>query len=110
MTYKVIITSTAKRDIMQAADYIEFTLKNTTAADKLLDNISNHINTLSKSPKIHSLVDDPILNSWGIRSLSIGNYLAFYSINEENNTIIMVRFLYQKSNWSSILRQGLPKL
>ena len=35
--YKIHITSTAEHDIMRAVDYIEFTLKNPDAADKLLD-------------------------------------------------------------------------
>ena len=29
-----------------------------------------------------------------------------YTIDEEKQTVIIVRFLYQKSNWTSILRQG----
>ena len=37
MSYQVHITSTAEHDIMRAADYIEFTLKNPDAADNLLD-------------------------------------------------------------------------
>lgn len=78
MSYQVHITSTAEHDIMRAADYIEFTLK----------------------------VDDPVLASWGIRFVIINNYLAFYTIDEEKQTVIIVRFLYQKSNWTSILRQG----
>ena len=36
MSYQVHITSTAEHDIMQAADYIEFTLKNPDAAENLL--------------------------------------------------------------------------
>ena len=36
----------------------------------------------------------------------INNYLAFYTIDEVKQTVIIVRFLYQKSNWTSILRQG----
>ena len=36
MNYQVHITSTAEYDIMQAADYIEFTLKNPDAAEHLL--------------------------------------------------------------------------
>ena len=35
MSYQVHITSTAEHDIMRAADYIEFTLKNPNAADKM---------------------------------------------------------------------------
>jgi hypothetical protein len=32
--------------------------------------------------------------------------LAFYTISEEENRMIVVRFLFQKSNWNAILRQG----
>ncbi|MCI6163898.1 MAG: type II toxin-antitoxin system RelE/ParE family toxin [Lachnospira sp.] len=38
----------------------------------------------------------------------INNYLIFYTVDEGKQTVIIVRFLYQKSNWTSILRQGLP--
>ena len=57
--------------------------------------------------KFH-LVDDPVPASWGIRFVIINNYLAFYTINEEKQAVIIVRFLYQKSNRTSILRQGFP--
>ena len=37
MNYIIHITNTAQRDILNAADYIEFVLKNPKAADNLLD-------------------------------------------------------------------------
>ena len=37
MSYNLHITSVAQRDISQAADYIEFVLKNPKAADDLLE-------------------------------------------------------------------------
>ena len=49
--YKIHITSTAEHDIMRAVDYIEFTLKNPDAADKLLDTATEHINSLSDFPQ-----------------------------------------------------------
>ena len=36
MNYTIHITNTAQRDILNAADYIEFVLKNPKAADNLL--------------------------------------------------------------------------
>jgi hypothetical protein len=33
-------------------------------------------------------------------------YLAFYTISEEEHLVIVVRFLFKKSNWNAILRQG----
>jgi len=108
MNYQIHITSTAEHDIMRAVDYIEFTLKNPDAADNLLDVATEQINALSNLPQKFRLVDDAVLASWGIRFIIINNYLAFYTIDEERQTVIVVRFLYQKSNWTSILRQGFP--
>ncbi len=106
MSYQLLITSTAEHDIMRAVDYIEFVLKNPQAADNLLDTVSKQIGTLSEFPQKFRIVDDPVLASWEIRFVIINNYLAFYTINEEKQTVIVVRFLYKKRNWYSILRQG----
>ena len=108
MSYQVRITSTAEHDIMRAADYIEFTLKNPDAADKLLNVAAAQISSLADLPQKFRPVDDPVLAIWNIRFVIINQYLAFYTIDEEKQTVIVVRFLYQKSNWTSILRQGFP--
>ena len=110
MSYQLHITSTAEHDIMRATDYIEFTLKNPDAADNLLDVATERINSLADLPQKFRLVDEPVLASWGIRFVIIDNYLAFYTIDEEKQTVIIVRFLYQKSNWTSILRQGFTRI
>ena len=106
MSYQLHITSTAEHDIMRAVDYIEFVLKNPQAADNLLDVVTKQIETLSDFPQKFRIVDDPVLASWEIRFVIINNYLAFYTIKEEKQTVIAVRFLYKKSNWCSILQQG----
>ncbi|MCD8039597.1 MAG: type II toxin-antitoxin system RelE/ParE family toxin [Lachnospiraceae bacterium] len=106
MSYNIHITSTAERDIMNAADYIEFTLKNPSAADDLLDEAEARINSLSALPEKYQLVDDTILACWKIRFIIVKNYLAFYTIDKEAQTVIIVRFLYQQSNWNAILRKG----
>lgn len=106
MSYNIYITATAERDILRAADHIEFTLKNPTAADHLLDAVTEQINSLGDMPEKFRLVDDPVLASWKIRFVIVNNYLAFYTIDKGKQLVIVVRFLYQKSNWNSILRQG----
>lgn len=104
MTYQIHITKTAERDLVSAADYIEFTLKNPTAADSLLDKAEEKISELSFFPEVNAVVDDPVLSAWGIRFTVINNYLAFYSIL--GDTVYIVRFLYGKRDWISILKQG----
>jgi plasmid stabilization system protein ParE len=106
MSYNIHITSSAERDLIHAADYIEFNLKNSKAADDLLDEAEKQINSLSGFPEKFRLVDDPVLASWGIRFVIVKGYLAFYTISEEENRVILVRFLFHKSNWNAILRQG----
>ena len=106
MSYNIYITATAERDIFRAVDHIEFTLKNPTAADHLLDAVTEQINSLGDMPEKFRLVDDPVLASWEIRFVIVNNYLAFYTIDKRKQLVIVVRFLYQKSNWNSILRQG----
>ena len=84
MSYSIHITATAERDILRAADYIKFTLKNPTAAEHLLDAATKQINSLSDMPEKYYLVDDPVLASWEIRFIIINNYLAFYTIDKAN--------------------------
>ena len=106
MNYNIYITSAAERDLIRAADHIEFVLKNPKAADDLIDETEKKINSLSNFPEKFRLVDDPVLASWGIRFVIVNGYLAFYTISEKEHLGIVVRFLFQKSNWNSILRLG----
>jgi plasmid stabilization system protein ParE len=110
MSYQIHITAIAERDIIGAADYIEFNLKNPEAAEHLLDEASTQISSLSDFPERFNIVDDSILASWGIRFIIVNNYLAFYIIDEKRQLVTVVRFLFQKSNWKSILKQGFSSI
>lgn len=106
MSYQIHITQTAEHDISESADYIEFVLKNPDAADHLLDLVADRIGSLAENPRIFPIVDDAVLRSWGIRFVVIKNYNTFYTVDEESNRIYIVRFLYGKRDWISILKQG----
>lgn len=108
MSYKIHITAAAERDLLKAADYIEFSLKNPDAVDHLLDTADEQISSLAEMPQRYWIVDDPVLSSWEIRFIKVNNYLAFYTIDENKQLVIIVRFLYQKSNWAFILHHGIP--
>lgn len=104
MTYHIHITRAAERDMERAADYIEYTLKNPKAADELLDEADMTINSLAQMPERYALADDKVLAAWGIRSIQVKKYLAFYVIAKDTRTIHIIRFLYGKSDWVSLLR------
>ena len=104
MTYSVHITNKGEQDIIEVADYIEFTLLNPAAADSLLDTIEEEIVKLSFMPEKHKIIDDPVLKEWKIRMIPVKNYLAFYVMDENSHTVHIVRFLCGRRNWQKILR------
>ena len=104
MKYSLHITKSAEIDLIRAADYIEYNLLNPQAANDLLDKVEKAIGKLSDMPKVHQIIDDPVLKSWGIRYVLIDDYMAFYKINEETKTIYIIRFLYGKRNWIEIIK------
>ncbi len=106
MKYEIRITRAAERDLSSAADYIEYVLLRPQAANNLLDKTECKLGELASFPEKYALVDDPILKVWGIRFTMVNNYLAFYVISKEENRIYIVRFLYAKRDWTSILQQG----
>ena len=106
MNYNIHITRAAERDLNRAADYIEQVLLNPQAADDLLDEAEAQIGELAEFPEKFSLVDDPVLKAWGIRFTMVKNYLAFYTISEQEHKVYVVRFLFGKRDWVSILKQG----
>jgi len=106
MKYEIHITGTADADLNSAVDYIDHILLNPQAADRLLIEAERAIADLAAFPEKNALVEDPVLNSWGIRFVSVNNYLAFYVISEEEKRVNIVRFLHSKQNWISILKNS----
>ncbi len=113
MTYSVHITTAAERDVANATDYIDQVLKNPKAADdpkaadELLEAFLQQVNDLAVFPARYPLARDEILAAWGIRFLRIKNYIAFYLIDDAREMIYVIRFLYGKSNWASILKNSI---
>ena len=103
MGFSVHITKAAERDILGAADYIEYTLKNRKAADDLLNLFEKKISQLVDFPLAHPIIDDPVLKTWQIRFVMIDRYIAFYIVSEE--TVYILRFLHETRNWLYILKK-----
>lgn len=105
MRYKVLFTTAAERDLNRTLEYIEFSLFNPSSADALLEKVEVEVSKLAEFPRMYSVVQDDVLRAWGVRFVKINNYLAFFVISEEDNTVYVIRFLYGKRNWAGILRK-----
>jgi plasmid stabilization system protein ParE len=101
--YSLIITDIAEEDILNTITYIADVLKAPTAANNLLDEIEKHEEILENTPNIYPLVPDEYLAQNGLRFTIIKNYLMFYTINEDEKMITVIRFLYGRRDWKNIL-------
>ena len=106
MIYEVRYAEAAVRDLTEATDYIDHVLLNPDAADHLLDTLDRETQHLSDFPYAHAIIDDPYLKAQGIRFISIGNYLAFYIVDEYKHIVYIIRFHYGKRDWISVLKTG----
>lgn len=103
MAYQIFISKKARSDIFSAYTYISVTLQNQKAADDLTDEITEVAGSLIEYPERFSLVNDPVLRSWGIRTAKAKKYTIFYTVNKKERRVYIVRFLYSKRNWASLI-------
>ena len=104
MNYFIDVSSAAKRDLADAFYYIDLTLRNPDAADRLVITAWQKFRSLDTFPQRFPFVKDSMLSELGIRFLLVENYLAFYTIDNSSQTVHILRFLYGHSDWQTILR------
>jgi len=105
--YFVNITVVAETDILSVVKYIAEELKAPKAANNLLDEIEKHEVILGKTPYIYPRVPDEFLAKKGLRFVVIKNYLMFYSVDEDNKLVSVIRFLYGRRDWKNLLQENL---
>jgi plasmid stabilization system protein ParE len=83
--------------------YIANSLKAPIAANNLLDEIEKHEEILENTPNIYSFVPDEYLAGKWIKFVIIKNYMMFYTINEDEKRVDVIRFLYNRRDWKNII-------
>jgi len=104
--YSLNISKLAENDISSALTYIAKVLAAPMAADKLLDEIEKYEEILEDTPSIYKRVPDEYLAELGLRYVIIKNFMMFFTVNEEERTVNVIRFLYGRRDWKYLLRQG----
>ena len=105
--YKVDYTEPAENDLKSAAAYIAGNLGNKIAAANLLDAADRAVLSLSDFPERNPLLQDELLAANGFRMQRINNYLAFYVVDSETQTVSILRVIHSRRNWVSILKNDL---
>jgi plasmid stabilization system protein ParE len=99
--YTIKYAKSYREDVKSTIDYIKYSLKNPTAAQRLKDEIKNKYRNVKENPFIYPKVPDDYLASKGYRFIMVNNYMIFYKVIEKK--IEIIRFLYGYRDWMNIL-------
>lgn len=99
--YKVNVFPSANNDLFSIADYWQIFLE--VSPKPFIDDYERAIISLSESPLIHHLSNDPTLREKGYRIFPIRNYYIFYVVLEEKKEVQIHRILYNKMDFTKIL-------
>lgn len=103
MSYTIDITSKFEDDINAVIDYFLHTLYNSAAAERLINKAEKTILQIGENPLLFPLYHDEKIAEKGYRYTVISNYLIFYSVDESEKIIHILRFIYGGRNVSDIL-------
>jgi len=101
--YSIHISDSAKQDIRGIAAYITHELLEPVIAESTTEAILAAISTLEDMPNRIGLVNDGRLSELRIRRLLIKNYSVFFRINEAYKVVEIVRVIYSRRDWASLL-------
>jgi len=91
---KVVYTFTARQDLRSIYEYISFTLLAPDAARNTTDRIMAAVRSLESMPERNPLYREEPWHSQGVRFIPVRNYLVFYTISTETDTVSVARIMY----------------
>lgn len=100
--YKLEFLPIAKKDMEDIIYYVSNVLVNKKAANALAKSFISEANGILDFPYGSSAHHINNLK-YEYRSIKIKNFLMFYTINERDKIVTIVRVLYQKMNINDIL-------
>ena len=101
--YKIEIAQPAAQDLQDILDYIANTLKEPAAAQRIYTSIKAEILTLASMPERNRVVDDEPYAAMGVRRLFAENHVVFYVLDRGRSCVHVLRVLYNRREWQSIL-------
>ena len=94
MSWKIVYTAGAKRDLKNIYEYIAYNLLVPETAARQTQRIMKEIRSLDNMPMRFRLYDEEPWHSAGLHFFPVDNYLVFYLPDETKNTVSIVRIMY----------------
>jgi plasmid stabilization system protein ParE len=87
MTYRVVLTPTAREKIFQQARYLAVEQQTPGTAARWLKRILTASETLTTMPRRCPMAPESIYRPYEIRWLGIGDFMLIFTIREESKTV-----------------------
>ena len=92
--YKVVYLPTARRQLEEAVMYIAFDLADPGTAQALADGVDTIVFQLREMPYRYPIYHSLYAMKNEIRSFPVKNYNVYYTIDEVNHTVEILRVLH----------------
>lgn len=107
MSYRILFTVTAKQDLREIALNIADISKNTDIAVTFVNEMQKKCEQLIDFPESGALPNDRVLRSLGYRFLIYKDYLMFYTVEHESNTVYIQAAFNAKRDYTRVLKKML---
>lgn len=94
MSYEVLLSPEAIRDLQEIHRYIAAELQSPQNAAAQLARLEQRIYALDELPLRHHIYDREPWRSRGLRVMPVDNYLVFYISEQSKKTVTVLRVMY----------------
>ena len=101
--YEVRISKQAERQLKEIIQYISYTLQVPGTAEKMLDLLEREILSLSSFPNRIPLTQDEPWHSQGIHNMVVKNYLVYFWVDENTQTVHIIAVVYGRRDQKQLL-------
>ena len=102
---KVVYTFRARQDLRDIYDYIAFTILAPDAARNTTERILEAVRGLQSMPERNPLYEEEPWHSMGVHFIPIKNYIVFYTVNSDADTVSIARIMYGARDLSRQLEE-----
>ncbi|MGN1111654.1 MAG: type II toxin-antitoxin system RelE/ParE family toxin [Acutalibacteraceae bacterium] len=106
MIYRVEITEQAEADLRGIYEYIAFSLLSPQSAKSQLERLEEKILKLDRMPQRFKKYEKEPWHGRGLRQMPVDNFVVFYTPNEAESKVTVIRVLYGGCDIDTELREN----
>lgn len=103
-SFNILVTQDAENDLKNIRDYIASNISKKTSV-RIINLIKSSIERVSLFPQFAPAVKYEPWNSLGMRRIVVKNFLVYYRVVLEENTVYILKVTYGRRNQQTVLEQ-----